>query len=167
MPVRAEGLVADLRDRCARLSGPRSADQWTLDRRANDVHEHVDLDLNLDEHIDVDIHLELNNESQQHDDDHRRHSRERGSRRLRMPRCASCHKAGSHDTSGFASDLRTKSGQLVMNLGSIDPIMSGITLTQKEIDDLAGVPRLALIGSHRRLAGRCPPLSAYAKNVVS
>lgn len=51
-------------------------------------------------------------------------------------RCASCHKAGSHDTSGFASDLRTKGGLLVSNLGTLDPVMSGITLTQKEIDDL-------------------------------
>jgi len=51
-------------------------------------------------------------------------------------RCASCHKAGSYDTSGFASDLRTKGGLLVPNLGDLDPLMSSITLSQKEIDDL-------------------------------
>jgi hypothetical protein len=51
-------------------------------------------------------------------------------------RCASCHKAGSYDTSGFASDLRTKGGLLVTNLGSLDPVMAGITLSQTEIGDL-------------------------------
>jgi mono/diheme cytochrome c family protein len=51
-------------------------------------------------------------------------------------RCASCHKAGSYDTSGFASDLRTKGGLLVTNLGSLDPGMAGITLSQTEIDNL-------------------------------
>jgi hypothetical protein len=51
-------------------------------------------------------------------------------------RCSSCHKAGSYDTTGFAADLRTKGGLLVTNLGSLDPVMASITLTQKEISDL-------------------------------
>jgi len=51
-------------------------------------------------------------------------------------RCASCHKAGSYDTMGFASDLRTKGELLVPNLGDLNPMMAAITLSQREIDDL-------------------------------
>lgn len=51
-------------------------------------------------------------------------------------RCASCHKAGTYDTSGFATDLNGKSSLLTTNLGSLDPIMSSITLSQQEITNL-------------------------------
>jgi mono/diheme cytochrome c family protein len=51
--------------------------------------------------------------------------------------CSACHRAGSHDTNGFAPNLAGKGDLLVNNLGSIDPMMSGITLTNKQILNLA------------------------------
>jgi cytochrome c2 len=51
--------------------------------------------------------------------------------------CAGCHRAGSHDTSGFAPDLAGKGSRVVNNLGSIDAAMSSITLTNQEVADVA------------------------------
>jgi mono/diheme cytochrome c family protein len=51
--------------------------------------------------------------------------------------CASCHSAGAHDPSGFAGDLAGKGAFLVNDLGTISGAMSGMTLTNKEIEDLA------------------------------
>lgn len=52
-------------------------------------------------------------------------------------RCAGCHSAGGDDTSGFAGDLAGTGNRLVPNLGSLDGAMSGLTLTDEEIADLA------------------------------
>jgi hypothetical protein len=51
-------------------------------------------------------------------------------------RCSSCHKAGTYDTIGFATDLKGKSSLLIADLGALDPMMSTITLSQLEITNL-------------------------------
>ena len=50
--------------------------------------------------------------------------------------CASCHRAGSHDTSGSFGDVAGTGGLLVPNLGNIDGGMNGITMSNQEILDL-------------------------------
>jgi cytochrome c553 len=50
--------------------------------------------------------------------------------------CAGCHAAGTHDTAGFAGDLAGKGSLLVNDLGTLDPQMNGIFLTDQEILDL-------------------------------
>lgn len=50
--------------------------------------------------------------------------------------CASCHKAGSYDTSGSASDLSDKSSKLIPNLSTISGMSSVADLTSQEILDL-------------------------------
>jgi hypothetical protein len=52
--------------------------------------------------------------------------------------CGFCHSAGAHDpVSEFASDLAGDGALLVGNLGTLDPSMTGILLTEQEIADLA------------------------------
>jgi len=54
-------------------------------------------------------------------------------------KCASCHKAGSYDTDGSNSDVIDTGFRLIANvsLSYLHPQMSGIILTQQEVDDLA------------------------------
>jgi len=52
-------------------------------------------------------------------------------------RCAFCHRAGSHDTSGDFSDLAGDGDKLAMDLGALDQFMSGLFMTQPEIDNMA------------------------------
>jgi Cytochrome C oxidase, cbb3-type, subunit III len=52
-------------------------------------------------------------------------------------RCSACHSAGAHDTGGFAGNLAGKGSLLVNNLATINSAMNGITLTDREIADLA------------------------------
>jgi hypothetical protein len=53
--------------------------------------------------------------------------------------CASCHKAGSYDTDGSNSDVIDTGFRLIadVSLSYLHPQMSGIILTQQEVDDLA------------------------------
>ena len=51
--------------------------------------------------------------------------------------CQFCHKAGAHDTTGFAPDLARKGNKLRNNLGPISNQMSGLMMTNKEIADIA------------------------------
>jgi mono/diheme cytochrome c family protein len=51
-------------------------------------------------------------------------------------RCSVCHVAGSHDTEGFAPNLEGKGNLVVNNLSTIDPMMSGITLSNQEVRDV-------------------------------
>jgi cytochrome c5 len=52
-------------------------------------------------------------------------------------RCSVCHRAGNHDKDGFAPNLAGKGGLLVNDMSTIDPMMTGIMLTDKNILDLA------------------------------
>ena len=55
-------------------------------------------------------------------------------------RCAFCHSAGSHDTVEEvpgSGDVAGTGSLLVPDLGTLSPLMTGITLTQQEMDDLA------------------------------
>jgi mono/diheme cytochrome c family protein len=52
-----------------------------------------------------------------------------------MASCSICHSAGTVDSGG--SNLAGKQAKLTNNLGSISSAMSGITLTDQEILDLA------------------------------
>jgi len=58
-------------------------------------------------------------------------------RTLYENRCTGCHKATPYDANGFASDLRGDGGLLRNDLGTIDSLMRGLTLTDREIADLA------------------------------
>ena len=52
--------------------------------------------------------------------------------------CASCHRLGSFDTDGFASDLAQDGDDLVTDLGTIDEAMAALDpLTDQELQDLA------------------------------
>lgn len=50
--------------------------------------------------------------------------------------CASCHSLGTFDPSGFAGDLKNTGDDLVADLGSLDALMAGLTLSAQEIADL-------------------------------
>jgi cytochrome c2 len=53
-------------------------------------------------------------------------------------RCASCHAVGSHDPIGeSAGDIINQGGNLTLDLGELSPAMTGITLTEQELADLA------------------------------
>jgi hypothetical protein len=49
--------------------------------------------------------------------------------------CASCHKAGSHDTRGFAGDLAGRGEKMRNDLGPIDESMEGLVYTNDEVAD--------------------------------
>jgi mono/diheme cytochrome c family protein len=52
-------------------------------------------------------------------------------------RCAGCHDAGTHDSSGgFAGDIAGTGSLLVNDLGTLSGGMNGIILTNQEILDL-------------------------------
>lgn len=58
-------------------------------------------------------------------------------RKIYDGRCAVCHSAGSYDPSGIAPDLAKKGALLVADLSTIDPLMTGLVLTEQEIADLS------------------------------
>ena len=51
--------------------------------------------------------------------------------------CASCHKLGSLDAEGFASDLAQDGDDLVNDLETIDEAMAGLVFTDQELEVLA------------------------------
>jgi cytochrome c553 len=51
--------------------------------------------------------------------------------------CGQCQGAGSHDQSARFSALAGKQAKLVSNLGSLSGLMYSVTLTEREILDLA------------------------------
>ena len=50
--------------------------------------------------------------------------------------CAGCHAAGTYDPNGFAGDIAGTGNLLVNDLGTLDPGMNGILITDQEILDL-------------------------------
>jgi hypothetical protein len=52
--------------------------------------------------------------------------------------CGACHAAGTFDTTVAAggTDLKGRQSRLIADLGSISPVMTGLTLTAQEILDL-------------------------------
>ncbi len=51
--------------------------------------------------------------------------------------CASCHRAGSHDTQGYAGDIAGDGDELTNDLGRLSSQMRGIILDDGQIDSLA------------------------------